>query len=65
MEAEGAAGTHPDGAARFTVGAALAKWVLDSPDRRAACPQFADAHDKITSTEEMKSTIQLAFAKPI
>ena len=56
---------HPDGAARFTGGAALAKWVLDSPDRRAACPQFADAHDKITSIEEMKSSIQLAFAKPI
>ncbi|CAE7389719.1 unnamed protein product [Symbiodinium necroappetens] len=56
---------HPDGAARFTVGAALAKWVLDSPERRAACPQFADAHDKITSIEEMKSSIQLAFAKPI
>ena len=50
---------HPDGAARFT----LAKCVLDSPDRRAACPQFVAAHDKITSIEEMKSNIQLAFAK--
>ena len=56
---------HPDGPARLTVGAALAKWVLDSPERRAACPQFADAHDKITSIDEMKSSIQLAFVKPI
>ena len=40
---------HPDGPARLTVGAALATWVLDSPERRAACPQFAVAHDKIAS----------------
>ena len=56
---------HPDGPARLTVGAALAKWVLDSPERRAACPQFADAHDKISPINEMKSSIQLAFVKPI
>ena len=56
---------HPDGPARLTVGAALAKWVLDSPERRAACPQFADARDKISPINEMKSSIQLAFVKPI
>ena len=38
---------HPDGLARFTVGAALAKWVLEDDTRKVACRSFRTMHDKI------------------
>lgn len=56
---------HPLGPSRWTVGATLAKWVLDGQDRKARCPQFTLLHDKMESLEEMKGSVQLAFAKPI
>ena len=56
---------HPLGPSRLTVGATIAKWVLDGPDRKASCPTFSLLHDKMDSLEEMHSSVQLAFSKPI
>ena len=56
---------HPDGPARWTVGAVLAKWVLSDTDHKKTCPKFAEMHDKMESLEEMRDSIQLAFAKPV
>lgn len=56
---------HPDGPARLTLGAVLAKWILDDASRKAACPHFSILHDKMEGLADMQKSVQLAFAKPI
>ena len=56
---------HPDGPARLTIGAVLAKWILDDASRKAACPHFSILHDKMEGLADMQKSVQLAFAKPI
>ena len=56
---------HPQGPARLTVGAGLAKWLLEDPDRRQAMPKFTAMHDAMTGLTDMHNSIQLAYVKVI
>ncbi|CAE7779007.1 unnamed protein product [Symbiodinium sp. CCMP2592] len=56
---------HPHGPARLTVGAGLAKWLLEDPDRRQAMPKFTTMHDAMTGLTDMHNSIQLAYVKVI
>lgn len=56
---------HPLGPSRLIVAATVAKWVLSGPDRKAGCPTFSLFHDKMEALDDLKSSVQLAFAKTI
>lgn len=56
---------HPQGPARHTVAAALAKWLVQSPERRALMAKFAELHDQMTQSEDMSKSIQLCFIQSI
>ena len=56
---------HPQGPARLTVAAALAKWMIQEPERRQVMPKFTTMHDEMQEISDVHRSVQLAFVKPV
>lgn len=56
---------HPQGPARHTIAAALAKWLLQDPARREAMPNFAKLHDAMTKIQDLQASVNLAYVKTV